>query len=146
MICNKYSIFAFIFVLDTFEKARKIAEDEYYTSTDDKQLGKGHRKKNPPSRYINIDNDTSSLSDEGDNDNNNKNETNSVNFKCKRKYNDGHTQEHNSNTITESCTSKLPEWPSSAVNSRNDGNIVPLEENIIILENSEYLLHTYMYK
>lgn len=117
-------------------------------------MGKGYRKKIPPSRYISPD-DTDSLSDdERNNDNNNKKKAiNSVNVQSikgsyKRKSNkDLHvdtidTQENNNNAAIEShITNKLPEWPSSIVNSKNENTCLVPTDGIIIFENSEYLLH-----
>jgi len=143
-------VYSYIF-LETFGKARKIAEDPNYTSAEDLQVGKGYRKKIPPSRYINPD-ETDSLSDEKNDNNHNKKKT-TINFidlsstkeSCKRKSNKSldvntiNTQEYNNNT--NHATSKLLEWPSFITNSRTENtNLVPTNE-IIYLENSKYLLH-----
>ncbi|KAM0727249.1 hypothetical protein ACS0PU_006581 [Formica fusca] len=39
---------------NTIEKARRIAEDSQYSSTDDAELGKGYRKHRPAKKYLNI--------------------------------------------------------------------------------------------
>lgn len=109
-------------------------------------MGKGYRKKIPSSRYISPD-EIDSLSDERNNNSDNKEKTtiNSIDLpvtkeSCKRKSNKSlnidtiNTQEYNNNASH--TTSKLPEWPSSIVNSRNT-NLVSTNE-IIYVENSIY--------
>lgn len=41
------TISVFVFFLASVEKARKAAENDHYTSTDDQCMGKGQRKKKP---------------------------------------------------------------------------------------------------
>lgn len=55
MICIHliYLICVLLFFVDTIEKARKIAEDSQYSSTDEAELGKGFRKHIPAKKYLN---------------------------------------------------------------------------------------------
>lgn len=142
-------MYIFNFV-ETFQKARKIAEDETYTSAEDFQLGKGYRKKIPSSRFVNH---TDSISDESIEDNNNKAD-NSVNVQStKRSYKKKYcknvhvdtidTQENNNNNtgIKRHAASKLPKWPSSTVNSRNENTCHVPKNGINILENSKYICY-----
>lgn len=47
-------IFVLLLFVDTIEKARKIAENSQYTSTDEAELGKGYRKHRPAKKYLDI--------------------------------------------------------------------------------------------
>ncbi|KAL0098441.1 hypothetical protein PUN28_004304 [Cardiocondyla obscurior] len=117
----------------TIEKARKIAEDENYTSAENSQLGKGCRKKFP-NHYINQEDNTddSVSEDENKHEDYNKNKENNSSLQVIKKNNNKKLKINVHNTVdTEKnidITNKLPQWPST-VNSRNISHLGTIHEH-----------------
>ncbi|XP_071575507.1 uncharacterized protein [Temnothorax nylanderi] len=107
------------------EKARKAAEDDNYTSTDDQRMGKGQRKKKP----IHVNHSDTDENEERNNDKKNR-RSSSKNMKVygRKKVNVPINKEQSEDDLTgneQNIDKALPAWPTDLEiqSSQNNANI-----------------------
>lgn len=141
-----FCILFYFLLLATIEKARKAAENDSYTSTDDQCLGKGQRKR-IPNRFIHSHVDES---EEEDDDEKSYMSTSTKKPKVysKKKVNVSIHEEQFDDSFIEndhSIEKTLPVWPVWPVekqNCRNNANIVNSVTNYN-QNDSEFLFLTF---
>lgn len=124
-VCNIFVHYFIFCLLASVEKARKAAENDNYTSTDDQCMGKGQRKKksNP---FIHSDADED---EEKNNDGKNcrSSRKNKLKVYGRKKVNVSINEEQSEDNFMENeqnINKALPAWPVEIQSSQNNANIV----------------------